>query len=754
MPTNRGDKKTNSPKVGKETAKENKTKQPPITQAKATNSPTKTNGATTKTTSSKNAKTATQTTSARQDNVLEFRAESKRLLDLMINSVYSNKEIFLRELISNASDALDKLYFQSLTDDKIKITKDDLAIEIVRDPKNRILRIRDNGIGMTQQELDNNLGTIAKSGSKAFKDDLKNAQSTQNTTQSDPSNQAKDDQSTNTTDQNITTQKDIDIIGQFGVGFYSSFMVADKVSVISKTQHSKPYLWTSEGLNGYTLQEFDIQNPEHSALVEQPSDAVQGSSSANGGDPTQSGTEIILHLKADEAGEDGYQFSKFLDEYELTELVKKHSDYIRYPIKTAVTKHIREESKDGKEGEYTEKQVVETINSMVPIWKKRKSEVTQEDYNNFYYEKFHDYQAPLTVISTHINDMQDFDTLLFIPSNAPYNYYSKDYTKGLKLYASGVLITDTCSELLPDYFGFVKGVVDSRDLSLNISRELLQQDRQLKTIAKHIEKHIKQELVKLQTDKREDYDKFFKNFGLSLKFGAYERFGHNKENLKDLLMFYSSTQKKLTTFAEYVERMKLGQEHIYYATGESVESIDRLPSCELLKDKEYEILYLTDNVDEFVLKVLESYNDKKFMSTADPNLKIGDDIVGDNAGLSSQHKDLLDTLKELLKDKVEDVILSTRLKTYAVCLTAKGEVSIEMEKTLSQINNGQQGVKAQKVLEINPNHAILQNLIAQKQNKDYLAKMSNILYTTARMIEGLPVDDAVTYAENLFSLMQ
>jgi len=631
-------------------------------------------------------------------NIFEFKAESKRLLDLMINSVYTNKEIFLRELISNASDALDKLYFASLTDSQIKVDRQDLEIAIFRDKQNRCLRILDNGVGMTKEELDSNLGTIARSGSKAFKERMQSSESSND-------------------------GQEIDIIGQFGVGFYSAFMVADRVTVVSHTLNSKPHIWSSQGLDGYTLEEFDGElSQEYSKYL--------------------SGTEITLQLKKDDSD---YKYDDLLDEYHLSQLIKKYSDYIRYPIKMTVTKSVKEGD------EYKENQVVDTVNSMIPLWKKRKTEVASDSYNNFYAEKFHDFEPPLGVITAHIEGTREFDTLLFVPSNAPYNYYSKEYQKGLQLYASGVLITDCCQELLPDYFGFVKGIVDSADLSLNISREMLQQDRQLTAIAKDIEKLVKNELVKMQKEQRDKYDKFFKNFGLSLKFGAYDKFGQNKDNLKDLLMFYSSTQKKFTTLSEYVERMKLGQEYIYFASGDSVEKIDKLPSCELLKDKEYEILYFTDNVDEFVIKVLDEYNGKKFMSSSDPKLNFGDN-AGDNAGFATKHKDLLDSLKELLKGKVEDVVISNRLKSHAVCLSAKGEISIEMEKTFSNIH-GQEYLKSQKILEINPNHAVMNNLITHKDDNEYQAKMANVLYSAARLIEGLPIEDAVGFTEDLFKLL-
>ncbi|MCL2599220.1 MAG: molecular chaperone HtpG [Firmicutes bacterium] len=647
----------------------------------------------------------------------------------MINSVYTNKEIFLRELVSNASDALDKLYFVSLTDGEVQIAKDDLAIEIVRDKKNGLLRIRDNGIGMSAEELDANLGTIAKSGSKAFKDALGK----------DKGGDKKDEDAK------------IDIIGQFGVGFYSAFMVADKVTVLSRKWGQKPTIWSSTGLDGYSLSAVTAEHKELLDLVDDSNQATEKESDGTKAfaKPRQSGTEVILHLKKDD---EDYAYSRLLDEYHLREIIKKHSDYIRYPIKMSTIKTVADESVgEGVDSKYKEVSTIDTINSRVPIWKRKKASVTEQEYNNFFADKFMEYDPPLSVVAKHLEGASEFDTVLFFPAKAPYNYHSKEYQKGLQLYASGVLISEKCEQLLPDYFGFVKGVVDSADLSLNLSRELLQQDRQVTAIADAVQKQIRNELVRLQKDEREKYEKFFAAFGLSLKYGAYEQFGKNKESLKDLLMFYSSTQKKLVSLTEYVSRMKEGQECVYFASGESVAQIDRLPSCELLKEQDYEILYLTDNIDEFVFKVLDEYNGKKFMASNDPKLSVGKDDQKTKT-ITDDNKDLLDTLKKELEGKVESVVISTRLKTHAVCLSTQGEVSLEMEKAFAQMPN-MQSIKAQKVLEINAEHKLFETMQSKKQDADYMKKVANILYTTARLIEGLPIEDAVGFADDLCKMI-
>ncbi|MDR3022158.1 MAG: molecular chaperone HtpG [Clostridiales bacterium] len=641
-------------------------------------------------------------------NTKEFRAESKRLLDLMINSVYTNKEIFLRELISNSSDALDKLYFASLTDTSLSVTKDDLKIVVQGDSEKRELCIADNGIGMTEQDLDNNLGTIAKSGSNSFKQrsDLKKA----------------------------IGEADIDIIGQFGVGFYSAFMVADSVEVMSKVQGSDGcFVWTSSGLDGYSIQQASNAQFDEAmnAFLMKP----------------RSGTIVKLHLKKDSDIEDDFKFDDLLSEFTITSLVKKYSDYIRYPIQTLVKDKVKQGD------DFVENLEVKTLNSQIPIWKKRKDQVSKDDYNKFYNQKFFDYNAPLKYIATRIEGSVDFDALLYIPSTAPFDYFAKDFQKGLQLYASGVLITEKCAELLPDYLGFVRGVVDSNDLSLNISREVLQHDTQLKKIATALDKKLRAELVKMQQDTREDYDQFFEAFGLTLKFGAYDNFGVNKEKLIDLLMFYSSTQKKLVTFKEYISRMKEEQKHIYYATGQSVAQLERLPASERVREQGYEILYLTENIDEFCIKIIDSFDKHKFMSIASPDLDIG--TTDDLNVQTNKNKSLLKKVKEVLKDKVVDVKISHRLKTHAVCLSAKGQISIEMEKVLSGMpDKSKANARAEKVLEFNPNHKVferLQELFASK-SPDF-EKVTRVLYTTARLIEGLTVEDSVEFSEDLCSLI-
>lgn len=609
----------------------------------------------------------------------QFKAESKRLLDLMINSIYTNKEIFLRELISNASDAIDKLYYRSLTDKKLKINKNDLKIRIDIDKEKRLLIITDNGCGMTEDELDKNLGTIAKSGSLNFKEE----------------NEKK---------------KDIDIIGQFGVGFYSAFMVSDLVTVESKSVDSdKAYRWESKGVSGYS-----IEPCEKEAI----------------------GTKITLHIKEDSEEE---KYSQFLENYTIQEIIKRYSDYIRYPIQMEVE---HSHKKEGTENEYEQVKEIETINSMTPIWKKNKKKIKEDEYESFYTEKFHDYEKPLKVIHTAVEGQYKYNSLLYIPFHLPYDYYTKEYEKGLQLYANGVLIMEKCGDLLPDYFGFVKGLVDSEDLSLNISREMLQHDRQLRVIARNIENKIKSELENMLKNDRDKYEQFFMNFGLQLKYGTYDNYGVNKDKLKDLLLFYSSTEKKLVTLKEYVERMKEDQKVIYYACGETVDKIDMLPQVELLKDKGYEILYLTDNVDEFVLQVLMNYEEKTFQNASSDNLDLDSEAEKEELKkVNEENKEMLDSMKEVLKDEVQDVRFTHRLKNHPVCLSSEGAISVEMEKTLNEMPNNQ-GIKAQTVLEINENHEIAKKLKElYTKDKEELAKYTKVLYAGARLIEGLTIEN-------------
>ena len=627
----------------------------------------------------------------------EFKAESKRLLDLMINSIYTHHEIFLRELISNASDALDKMYYKSLTEND-GMSREDFYIRLTPDKEARTLTVSDNGCGMTAEELENNLGTIAKSGSLAFKQE----------------NEAKED---------------IDIIGQFGVGFYSAFMVADHVKVVSKPYGSdKAWAWESDGADGYTIEEAEKDS---------------------------FGTDIILTLKADN---DDEAFSEYLETYRLTQLVKKYSDYIRYPIRMLVeSQRVKEGTgTDDKPAEYESYTEDRTLNSMVPIWKKSKSEVTEEEYNSFYQDKFFDYTPPARVIYSSTEGASTYHALLFIPSRMPYDFYTKNYEKGLQLYASGVLIMEKCADLLPDYFSFVKGLVDSEDLSLNISREMLQHDRQLKLIASRLEKKIKSELKSMLTNEREKYEEFFKNFGLQLKYGVYSDYGTHKELLQDLLLFYSSSEKKMVTLDEYVGRMKEDQKYIYYACGETTDRIDRLPQTELLKDKGFEILYLTDDVDEFALKMMMKYADKEFRNVSDKDL--GLETEADSEEIQKQNEDnkeLLRFMKDALGDKVSEVKLSERLKFHPVCISSDGGVSIEMEKVLSAMPgaNGQK-IQAKRVLELNASHPVfarLQKLFAE--NPDAVKEYASLLYDQALLIEGLPIEDPVAFSNAVCKLM-
>ena len=624
----------------------------------------------------------------------QFKAESKRLLDMMINSIYTHKEIFLREVISNASDAIDKLYFKSLTDTSVGMNKSDFAINLAVDKDKRTLTISDNGIGMTEEDLENNLGTIANSGSFAFKKD----------------NDLGDD---------------VDIIGQFGVGFYSTFMVAKEVTVVTKAYGSEQaYKWQSNGVDGYTVEPCEKE------------DGV--------------GTTITLLMKDDT---DDDKYSTYLDEHQIQSLVKKYSDYIRFPIRMEIEHtHYHE---DGEEPEVHK--AVETLNSMTPIWKKNKNELKEEDYNNFYVEKFFDYEPPITHIHSKNEGICTYDALLYIPSRAPFDYYSKDYEKGLQLYSSGVMIMEKCADLLPDYFSFVKGVVDSEDLSLNISRELLQHDRQLKMIEKNLEKAIKNELKKLMKNDREKYEKFFKVFGLQFKFGIYQSYGAANEMLQDLLMFPSSFEGKNVTLDEYVERMKDEQKYIFYACGESNERIEKLPQLEKVKEKGYEVLYCTQDIDEFALKVLMKYKDKEFKSISDADLDLDTEEEKEQAKkLDEENKDMFEFMQKAIADKVKTVRLSSKLKSHPVCLSSDGgPITIEMEKVLNAMpqNNGEK-VKAEKALEINPEHPIFAKLKELfESDKDKLGDYTKLLYDQALLIEGMSIDDPVEFANLVCALM-
>ncbi len=608
----------------------------------------------------------------------EFKSESKRLLDLMINSIYTNKDIFLRELISNASDALDKLYYRSLTDKKLKVKKDKLEINLSFDKDKRTITITDNGCGMTKDELESNLGTIAKSGTLSFKE-------------------------------NMSNDEKANIIGQFGVGFYSAFMVSDKITVTSLSVDSEDaFVWESEGVDGYTIKEAKKKDV---------------------------GTDIVLHIKEDT---DEFEYSKYLDEYQLKNLVKKYSDYISFPIKMEVTHH---ELVDEKKHEYKDTKEVETINSMVPIWKRSSSEVSDEDYDNFYMDKFSDYDKPLKVISSSVEGMTSYKSLLFIPSHAPFDYYTQEYEKGLALYSNGVLIMDKCADLLPDYFSFVKGVVDSEDLSLNISRELLQESQGVKLIAKNIEGKIRKELENMLRDDREQYISFFKTFGVQLKYGVYNNYGVDKDKLKDLVMFYSAKHDRLITLAEYVTEMKEGQESIYYASGSSIEKIGKLPQVEQVRDLDYDILYLTDYVDEFCITAIQSYEDKKFRNVSDEDLDLeSEEEKKDTEKANKENSDLLKAMVEKLPD-VKEVRFSNKLKSHPVCLTTKGDVSIEMQKVFDAMPNDM-GIKAEMILEINEKHPITKKLKDLfEHDQDAFEKYTKILYSEALMIAGLPIDN-------------
>ncbi|AIU75202.1 molecular chaperone HtpG [Bacillus velezensis] len=621
----------------------------------------------------------------------KFKAESKRLLDMMINSIYTQKEIFLRELISNASDAIDKIYYKALTDDSLTFDQDNYYIKVTADKEARKLTVTDTGIGMTKDELEQNLGTIAKSGSLAFKQE----------------NDSKDGH---------------DIIGQFGVGFYAAFMVADKVTVKSKALGSdEAYVWESEGAAGYTIAPCDKETV---------------------------GTEITLKIKENTEDE---SYDEFLENYRIKAIVKKYSDFIRYPIKMEETVN---KPKEGSENEFEEVQEEQTVNSMVPIWRKNKSELTDEDYEAFYAEKHYGFDKPLTHVHISVDGAVRYNSILFIPENMPFDYYTKEFEKGLELYSNGVLIMNKCADLLPDHFSFVKGMVDSEDLSLNISREMLQHDRQLKLIAKNINKKIKAELKSLLKNKREKYESFYESFGRQLKFGVYNDFGANKDVLKDLLLFYSSKEKKLVTLDEYVSRMPEDQKYIYYASGDSYERIEKLPQTEMVADKGYEILYFTEDIDEFAIKMLTSYEEKEFKSVSSADLGIdSDEDDKQTEAEENEYKDLFESMKEILADKVKNVRASKRLKSHPVCFATDGEVTIEMEKVLNAMPDSQQ-VKAEKVLEINPNHEVFETLKnAHGQDREKLALYTNLLYNQALLIEGLPIHDPVEFTNDICKVM-
>ena len=626
----------------------------------------------------------------------QFKSESKKLMDMMINSIYTHKEIFLRELISNASDALDKLYFKSLTDNNVGIAPDEFEIRIEIDRDNRILRVIDNGCGMTEEELDKNLGTIAKSGSFNFK-------------------------------QENGKTEDVDIIGQFGVGFYSAFMVSDDVTVESRAYGSdEAFCWNSKGADGYTVTACDKQTV---------------------------GTVVTLKIKPNT---DDENYDEFLDQYRISALVKKYSDYIRHPIKMEFTTKEPVETKDGEKTEYREVTELRTLNSMIPIWKKPKNEITDEEYNNFYKEKFYDYNDPLRVIHYKTEGSATYNALLYIPKKPAFDYYTKEFEKGLQLYSKGVLIMDKCADLLPDYFSFVKGLVDSEDLSLNISRETLQHDGQLKLIAKTLEKKIKGELEKMLKDDREAYEEFFKSFGIQLKFGVYNDYGMHKDTLKDLLIFRSSVQQKFITLKEYVDSMKESQENIYYASGETYEKIEMLPQTDAVKDKGYDILLLTENVDEFALMMLGEYDGKKFVNVCDDKLQL--DSEDEKKALDSENensKEMLNFMKDSIGEEIAAVRFTNKLKKHPVCLTSEGGISLEMEKTLNSMPGAADNkVKAKLVLEINAQHDIAQKLkTLYEQDKDTLSKYAKLLYGEACIISGAGVSDPVEHSNLVCELM-
>lgn len=619
----------------------------------------------------------------------EFKTESKRILDLMINSIYTNKEIFLRELISNSSDALDKLYYLSLTNKDIKVNKDDLFIRVDYNKDKRTITISDNGTGMTEEELENNLGVIAESGSLKFKEENKE-------------------------------QNDVNIIGQFGVGFYSAFMVSDKVTVESKSyKDDKATIWESTGVDGYTLSPSDKKD---------------------------NGTIITLHLKEDT---EDYNYSELLSEYKLRSIIKKYSDYISYPIKMEVENNRKKEDSDEYE---TYKEVI-TINSMIPLWKRNKKDITEEEYNNFYSDKFFDYEKPLDVLHFNIEGNVNYNALLYIPSHAPYNYYSKEYEKGLQLYTNGVLIMDKCSELLPDYFSFVRGVIDTEDIPLNISRETLQDDKNIKLIAKSIESKVKNELLDLLKNNRDKYLEFYKAFGMQLKFGIYNDYGMHKDKLEDLIMFYSSSEKKLITLDEYVNKLKEEDKNIYYCAGETVDKIDMLPQVEGIKDK-HEILYLTDYVDEFAIMAIHEYKGKTFVNVTNESTDLSTEEEKEKINKeNTDNKDMLEEMKKVLEGNVEEVKLTNKLKSHPVCLTTTGEVSTSMEKVINAMPTDEK-IKANEVLEINASHKIVDKLKdLYKNNKDEFTKYTKVIYYEARLIEGLPIDNPTELSNLMCDIM-
>ena len=619
----------------------------------------------------------------------QFKTESKRVLDLMINSIYTNKEIFLRELISNASDAIDKLYYLSLTNKSIKVNKDDLFIKVDYNKDKRIITITDNGTGMTEEELENNLGVIAESGSLKFKEENKE-------------------------------QNDVNIIGQFGVGFYSAFMVSDKVTVESKSyKEDKATIWESTGVDGYTLS---------------PSDKKEN------------GTIITLHLKEDT---EDYNYSELLSEYKLRSIIKKYSDYISYPIKMEVENSRKKEDSD----EYETYKEVTTINSMIPLWKKNKKDINNEEYNNFYSDKFFDYKEPLKVIHFNIEGNVNFTAMLYIPSHAPYDYYSKEYEKGLQLYTNGVLIMDKCSDLLPDYFSFVRGVVDTEDIPLNISRETLQENKNIKLIAKSIETKIKKELLELLKDDRSKYEEFYKAFGTGLKFGIYNDYGMNKDKLEDLIMFYSSKEKKLITLDEYVQKLNEDNKNIYYCSGETIDKIDMLPQVENIKDK-HEVLYLTDYVDEFAIMALREYKGKTFVNVANESTDLSTEEEKEKIKKENEtNKSMLDEMKDILEGSVTEVKLTNKLKSHPVCLTTTGEISTSMEKVINAMPTDEK-IKASEVLEINANHKIADKLKElYEKDKEEFKKYTKVIYYEARLIEGLPIDNPTEMSNLICDIM-
>ena len=621
----------------------------------------------------------------------QFKAESKKLLDMMINSIYTNKDIFLRELISNASDAIDKIYYKSLTDKTIKIDKKQLKIRVEVDKDNRTIKIIDNGCGMTKEELENNLGTIAQSGSLTFKEENKD-------------------------------QTDVNIIGQFGVGFYSAFMTSKKVEVLSKPYNSdEAYMWTSTGEDGYEIKKHEKESY---------------------------GTTVTLYLKEDT---EDMKYSEYLEEYKIRSIIKKYSDYITYPIVMEVNNRVL---KEGSDSEYEDKLEDETLNSQIPLWKKNKSEITEEEYNNFYQDKFYDYEKPQKVIHTNVEGQCSYNSILFIPSHAPYDFYSKEYEKGLQLYTNGVLIMEKCSDLLPDYFSFVRGIVDTQDLPLNISRETLQQDKNLKIIAKSIENKIKNELTNMLKNDYEEYKKFFKTFGMQIKFGIYNNYGVDKDKLKDLVLFYSSNKKDYITLKQYVEEMKEDQKNIYYASGETIEKIDTLPQVEQVKQKEYDILYLTEYVDEFAIQALMEYEEKKFMNVSSNDLDLETKEEKEKTEKKNkEYNDIFGFMKDALDNQITEIKFTNRLKNHPVCLTTKGNISIEMEKVINAMPTDEK-IKANLILEINENHEISKKIKElYETNKEELKKYTKILYSQARLIEGLPIDNPTEISNLICEIM-